>query len=185
MQPPFSSKEKRMDNSRKLNRYTKRVEFPLPNIDTILDTLGESKKFSALDLAQGYHQVRIHEPDIHKTALKPQCELFEFTVLPFGLTAAPSTFQRLMNHVLQPHEKNYVICCLNDILINSKIQEDPFKTPKRNSYTLSRKQIQTTNGKNETLHFPTSIILATQSRINVFNQVKRKLRQWLNGQSPT
>jgi hypothetical protein len=112
---------------RQLNRYTKRVEFPLPNIDTILDTLGESKIFSALDLAQGYHQVRIHEPDIHKTAFKTQFGLFEFTVLPFGLTAAPSTFQRLMNHVLQPHEKDYVICYLDDILIHSKTQEDHLK----------------------------------------------------------
>ena len=77
--------------------------------------------------ASRYHQVRIHEPDIHKTAFKPQFELFEFTVLPFGFTAAPSTFQKIMNRVLQPREKNYVICCLYDILIHSKIQEDPLK----------------------------------------------------------
>ena len=105
---------------RALNKYTKRVEFPLPNIDTILDTLGGSQIFTALDLAQGYHQIRVEEKDVHKTAFKTQFGLFEFTVLPFGLTAAPSTFQRLMNHVIRPHEKGYVICYLDDILIHSK-----------------------------------------------------------------
>ena len=55
---------------RQLNRYTKRVELPLPNIDTILDTLGESKIFSALDLAQGYHQVRNHEPGYPQNGLQ-------------------------------------------------------------------------------------------------------------------
>ena len=105
---------------RALNKYTKRVEFPLPNIDTILDTLGGSKIFTALDLAQGCHQIRVEEKDVHKTAFKTQFGLFEFTVLPFGLTAAPSTFQRLMNHGIKPHEKDCVICYLDDILIHSK-----------------------------------------------------------------
>ena len=126
---------------RQLNRYTKRVEFPLLNIGTILDTLGESKIFSALDLTQGYHQVRIHEvPDIHKTAFKTQFGLFEFTVLPFGLTAAPSTFQRLMNHVLQPHEKDYAICYLDDILIHSKTQEYHLSKYLREILTLLAKK---------------------------------------------
>ena len=57
---------------RALNRYTKRVEFPLPNIDTILDALGGSKIFTALDLAQGYHQIRTEEKDVDKTAFKTQ-----------------------------------------------------------------------------------------------------------------
>ena len=109
---------------RKLNQYTKRVEFPLPNIDTILDTLGGSKYFTALDMAQGYHQVQVRPQDRHLTALKTQYGLFEFNVLPFGLTSAPSTFQRLMNHVLKPHEKDYVICYLDDVLIHSKTLED-------------------------------------------------------------
>ena len=109
---------------RKLNQYTKRVEFPLPNIDTILDTLGGSKYFTALDLAQGYHQVQVRPQDRHLTAFKTQYGLFEFNVLPFGLTSAPSTFQRLMNHVLKPHEKDYVICYLDDVLIHSSTLED-------------------------------------------------------------
>ena len=75
---------------------------------------------TALDLAQGYHQIRVEEKDVHKTAFKTQFGLFEFTVLPFGLTAAPSTFQRLMNHGIKPHEKDCVMCYLDDILIHSK-----------------------------------------------------------------
>jgi hypothetical protein len=105
---------------RGLNRYTKRVEFPLPHIDTLLDQLAGSNVYTALDLAQGYHQVRVKEEDIYKTAFKTQYGLFEFLVMPFGLSSAPSTFQRLMNHVLKPEQNTFVLVYLDDVLIFSK-----------------------------------------------------------------
>ena len=109
---------------RGLNKYTKRVEFPLPNVDTLLDQLAGSFVYTALDLAQGYHQVRIKDEDIYKTAFKTQYGLFEFLVMPFGLTSAPSTFQRLMNHVLKPEENTFVLVYLDDILIFSQTLEE-------------------------------------------------------------
>ena len=72
---------------RQLNKYTKRVEFPLPHIDTLLDQLTGSQVYTALDVAQGYHQLlRVKDEDVYKTAFKTQYGLFEFLVMPFGLS---------------------------------------------------------------------------------------------------
>ena len=112
---------------RGLNRITKKVQFPLPNIDTLLDSFEGSTIFTALDLAQGYHQLRVAEQDIHKTAFKTQYGLFEFCVMPFGLTNAPATFQRVMTHILQPHINSFVLVYLDDILVFSRTKEEHLK----------------------------------------------------------
>ena len=109
---------------RGLNKITKKVQFPLPNIDTLLDSFAGATVFTALDLAQGYHQLRVSEKDIHKTAFKTQFGLFEFCVMPFGLTNAPATFQRVMTHILQPHNNPFVLVYLDDILIFSRTKEE-------------------------------------------------------------
>ena len=109
---------------RGLNKITKKVQFPLPNIDTLLDSFAGSTVFTALDLAQGYHQLRVKEDDIHKTAFKTQFGLFEFCVMPFGLTNAPATFQRVMTHILKPHINSFVLVYLDDILIFSRNKEE-------------------------------------------------------------
>ena len=82
---------------RALNQRTVRDSYPLPCIDDLLDLLGKARVFSKIDLRSGYHQVAITPCDVEKTAFLTRFGLFEFTVLPFGLTGAPSTFQRLMN----------------------------------------------------------------------------------------
>ena len=112
---------------RGLNRHTHRVEFPLTYIDTLLDQLTGSSVYTALDLAQGYHQVRVKEDDIYKTAFKTQYGLFDFLVMPFGLSSAPSTFQRLMNHVLKPEQNTFILVYLDDVLIFSKSHEEHLK----------------------------------------------------------
>ncbi|MGI9458857.1 MAG: reverse transcriptase family protein, partial [Pirellulales bacterium] len=81
---------------RKVNRVTKRDVYPLPRIDDILDSVGKSKYFSTLDLRAGYWQVGVADEDKEKTAFTTFYGLYEFNVLPFGLSSAPSTFQRLM-----------------------------------------------------------------------------------------
>ena len=85
---------------RALNANTIIDAYPIPRIDNILDCLGGSVIFSKIDLAQGYHQVRIAKGHEHRTAFQTCFELFEYHVLLFGLCNAPEIFQRLMHKIL-------------------------------------------------------------------------------------
>ncbi|GJT27094.1 putative reverse transcriptase domain-containing protein [Tanacetum coccineum] len=84
---------------RELNKLTVKNRYPLPRIDDLFDQLQGSQFFSKIDLRSGYHQLRVHEDDIPKTAFKTRYGHFEFTIMPFGLTNAPTIFMDLMNRV--------------------------------------------------------------------------------------
>ncbi|GJX48849.1 putative reverse transcriptase domain-containing protein [Tanacetum coccineum] len=109
---------------RELNKLTVKNRYPLPRIDDFFDQLQGSQFFSKIDLRSRYHQLRVHEDDIPKTAFKTRYGHFEFTVMPFGLTNAPVVFVVLMNRVCRPYLDKFVIVFIDDILIYSKTRED-------------------------------------------------------------
>ena len=112
---------------RKLNAVTKKDSFPLPLISEVLDSLNETKFFSTLDLKSGYWQIELDPVTQEKTAFVTHNGLFEFSVLPFGLTNSPASFQRLMGHILRGLEYKCALIYIDDIIIFSKTIDDHLK----------------------------------------------------------
>lgn len=109
---------------RALNAITVKNKYPLPRIDDLFDQLGGCKYFSALDLQSGYHQIKISEEDVPKTAFRTPMGLYQFRVLSFGLTNAPATFQAEMNRIFGDLIGTCVLVYLDDILIYSKTEAE-------------------------------------------------------------
>ncbi|GKG31066.1 putative reverse transcriptase domain-containing protein, partial [Tanacetum coccineum] len=98
--------------------------YPLLRIDDLFDQLQGSQFFSKIYLRSRYHQLRVHEDDISKTAFRTRYRHFEFTVMPFVLTNAPAICMDLMNRVYRPYLDKFVIVFIDDILIYSKTREE-------------------------------------------------------------
>ncbi|GJY06477.1 putative reverse transcriptase domain-containing protein [Tanacetum coccineum] len=109
---------------RELNKLTVKNRYPLPRIDDLFDQLQGSSIYSKINLRSGYHQLRVRDKDIPKTAFRTRYGHYEFQVMPFGLTKAPTIFMNLMNHVCKPYLDKFVIVFIDDILIYSHNKEE-------------------------------------------------------------
>ena len=109
---------------RELNKVTIRNQYPLLRIDDLFDQLQGAKVFSKIDLRSCYHQLRVHDEDVPKTAFRTQYWHFEFLVMPFALTNVPFAFMDLMNRIFRPYLDEFVIVIINDILIYSSSGEE-------------------------------------------------------------
>jgi hypothetical protein len=109
---------------RQLNKVTVKNKYPLPRIDDLFDQLKDAKIFSKIDLRSGYHQMRINDKDISKTAFRTRYYHYEFTMVPFGLSNVPAIFMCLMNGVLRDYLDKFVIVFPEDILVYSKTEEE-------------------------------------------------------------
>jgi hypothetical protein len=109
---------------RSLNEVTIKNKYPLPWIEDLFDQMKGASVFSKIDLRSGYHQLKIWESDIPKTAFHTRYGLYEYTVMSFGLTNAPAYFMYLMNEVFIEYLDKFVVVFIDDILIFSKMEEE-------------------------------------------------------------
>jgi hypothetical protein len=109
---------------RALNEVTVKNKYPLPRIDDLFNQLRGACVFSKIDLRSGYHQLKVRECDIPKTAFVLRYGLYEFTVMSFGRTNAPAYFMYIMHKVFMEYLEKFVVVFIDDILVYSRNEEE-------------------------------------------------------------
>jgi hypothetical protein len=109
---------------RPLNAVTIKNKYPLPRIDILFDKPAGAQVFSKIDLCSGYHQIKIHAEDIPKTTFMMRYDFYEYLVMSFGLTDAPTHFMYIMNLVFMPELDQFIVVFIDDILVYSKSMEE-------------------------------------------------------------
>ena len=107
---------------RQLNKMTIKNWYPLPRINGLFDHVGGAKIFSKIEFRFRYHQVRIHDEDIHKTTFPTRYGNYKFVVMSFGLTNAAMNFMCMMNNIFNKYLDKFVLFFIDDILVYSKIK---------------------------------------------------------------
>ncbi|CAI5480201.1 unnamed protein product [Closterium sp. Yama58-4] len=134
---------------RLLNAATVNNRFSVPKVEDLLDAVQGARVFSKIDLRSSYHQIRVVPKDQHKTAFRTKQGLYEFRVLPFGLTNAPASFQMLINTVLSEFLGSFVVVYLDDILIFSKSNEEHVQHLQKVFEVLQREKLYVKQSKCE------------------------------------
>lgn len=124
---PRSTELRLVIDYRALNKMTLRNRFPIPRIDTLLDSLAGSKIYSSIDLRQAYHQIKLVDSDRPKSAFRTPMGHYEWVTLSMGLTNAPAVFQSVMNNIFRPYLGKFVVVYLDDICVYSKTEEEHVK----------------------------------------------------------
>jgi len=109
---------------RQLNKVTIKNRYPLPRIDDLMDQLVGARVFSKIDLRSGYHQIKVKDEDMQKTAFRTRYGHYKYSVMPFGVTNAPGVFMEYMNRIFHAYLDRFVVVFIDDILIYSKTEEE-------------------------------------------------------------
>jgi len=107
-----------------LNKVTIKNRYPLPRIDDLMDQLVGAHVFSEIDLRSGYHQIKVKDEDMQKTAFRTRYGHYEYKVMPFGVNKAPGVFMEYMNRIFHAYMDKFVVVFIDDILIYSKNEEE-------------------------------------------------------------
>lgn len=124
MKPKKNAEFRLCVDYRRLNEVTVKDMYPMPKVDEVLEALGGATIFTKLDALSGYHQIKMREEDVEKTAFACREGLFEFFRMPFGLVNAPATFQRAINKVLSKFLNKSVMVYMDDVIIYSKTEKE-------------------------------------------------------------
>ncbi|KAJ9542547.1 hypothetical protein OSB04_029053 [Centaurea solstitialis] len=172
---------------RELNKVTVKNKYPLPRIDDLFDQLQGAKYFSKIDLRSGYHQLKVREEDIPKTAFQTRYGHYEFLVMSFVLTNAPAAFMDLMNRVCKPYLDEFVIVFIDDILIYSKTAEEHGEHLRKVLEMLKREQLYAKFSKCEFWLKEVQFLghIVTQEGIKVDPAKIEAIKDWESPKSPS